>query len=158
MSPSIGPTLRKYWSFLSGKPLGKWFFSRAVGFIAPYSGSISALVVHLEPGSGEVRLNEHRKVRNHLNSVHAIALVNLAEMVTGLTLMNSLPDKARGILKGIQIQYVKKARGVLTARCVCDIPLSNEEKELEITGEIKNEQGDVVAIAVATWLIGPDKP
>ena len=158
MSQSIGPTLRKYWGFFSAKPFGKWLFSRAVGFIAPYSGSISALVIHLEPGSGEIRLNEHRKVRNHLNSVHAIALVNLAEMVTGLTLMNSLPDNTRGILTGIQIQYVKKARGILTAKCICEIPLTNEEKEMEIIGEIKNEQGDVVATAIANWLIGPEKP
>ena len=156
MTHSIGPTLRKYWRFFSGKPFGKWFFSRAVGFIAPYSGSISAYVVHLEPGLGEVRLKEHRKIRNHLNSVHAIALVNLAEMVTGLTLMNSLPDQARGILTGIQMRYVKKARGVLTATCRCDIPQTNEEKELNITGEIIDEQGDVVATAIASWLIGPE--
>ena len=70
--------------------------------------------------------------------------------------MNSLPENTRGILKGIQIQYVKKARGVLSAKCSCEIPLTNEEKELEITGEIKNEQGDVVATATATWLIGPE--
>ena len=157
MTDSIGPTLRKYWTYLSDKPFGKWIFSRAIGFMAPYSGSISARVIHLGPGMGIVRLKEHRNVRNHLNSVHGIALVNLAEMVTGLTLMNSLPDNTRGILTGIKMDYIKKARGLVTAKCICDIPQTNESIELEITGEIANEQGEVVARAVATWLIGPEK-
>ncbi|MBT3205239.1 MAG: DUF4442 domain-containing protein [Gammaproteobacteria bacterium] len=157
MSQSIGPTLRKYWTFCSGMPFGQWFFSKAIGFIAPYSGTISARVVHLEPGQGEVTLQEHRIVRNHLKSIHAIALVNLAEMVTGLTLMNSLPDNTRGILTGIQMQYLKKARGLLTAKCVCEIPVTNEKNEMEIIGKITDEEGDVVATALASWLIGPEK-
>jgi len=157
MSRSIGPLLRKYWKLCSGMPFGRWFFSRAVGFFAPYTGTISAIVVHLEPGYGMVVLKEHRKVRNHLKSVHAIALINLAEKVTGLTLMSSLPKNTRGILTAIQMSYLKKARGQLTASCRCEIPETNQEKELKITGEIKNEAGEVVATAIASWLIGPEK-
>ncbi len=157
MKHSIGPTLRKYWHFLSSKPFGPYIFSRMIGFIAPYSGSISATVLQLEPGFGRVSLRDCRKVRNHLNSVHAIALVNLAEMVTGLTLMFSLPDNTRGILTGIQMQYLKKARGPLTATCCCEVPQSNESLELQVAGEVCNEQGEVVATAMATWLIGPEK-
>lgn len=157
MHQSIGPQLRQNWKRLSNKPFGKWLFSRLVGFTAPYSGSISANVIELEPGHGVITLQEHRKVRNHLRSVHAIALVNLAEMVTGLTLMNSLPDRTRGILTGIEIQYLKKARGLLTAECHCEIPKSSDEKEVLLSGDIKNELGDVVATAEARWLIGPEK-
>lgn len=157
MTQPIGPTLRNSWARLSGLPFGKWVFSRMVGFIAPYSGSIGAKVELLEPGHGVLTLNDRRKVRNHLKSVHAVALVNLAEMVTGLTLMNSLPDDTRGILTGIQMTYHKKARGLLTAECSCEIPQDSTETELLITGEIKNEQGEVVASAIASWLIGPEK-
>ena len=78
-------------------------------------------------------------------------------MVTGLTLMNSLPDNTRGILTGIQMQYLKKARGLLTAKCVCEIPVTNEKNEMEIIGKITDEEGDVVATALASWLIGPEK-
>jgi len=157
MSSSIGPNLRKYWRICSGLPFGQWFFGKAVGFIAPYSGTISARVIHLEPGCGVVTLQEHRRVKNHLKSTHAIALVNLAELVTGLTLMNSLPDNTRGILTGIQMQYLKKARGLLTAKCLCEIPVTNDKKEMLIQGEITNEEGDVVATVSANWLIGPEE-
>ena len=157
MTQSIGPYLRENWRRFSNKPGGKWIFSRIVGFTVPYTGSIAANVVLLEPGRGQVTLKERRKISNHLRSVHAIALANLAEMVTGLTLLNSLPDDTRGILTSMQIQYHKKARGLLTAECVCEIPRNNEEREMKISGEIKNGMGEVVATATAIWRIGPEK-
>ncbi len=157
MNQSIGPYLRDNWQRFSNKPGGKWLFSRIIGFTVPYTGSIAANVAILEPGHGKITLRERRKVSNHLRSVHAIALANLSEMVTGLTLLNSLPDDARGILTGLQIQYHHKARGLLTAECDCEIPVDNSEREIQVTGEIKNEEGEVVATATATWRIGPEK-
>ncbi len=154
---SIGPRLRKQWRFLSTKPLGKWLFSQLVGYIAPYSGSIPAIVRVLQPGQGVVTLKDCRRVRNHLGSVHAIALANLGELVTGLTLMNSLPENMRGILTGLRMQYHKKARGNLKAQCRCQIPQFDSEQEMVITGEIKNAEGELVATTMATWLIGPEK-
>jgi acyl-coenzyme A thioesterase PaaI-like protein len=71
--------------------------------------------------------------------------------------MNSLPDKARGILAGFSVDYLKKARGRLTAECRCDIPQDNSEREYELTGEIRDAQGDIVSIARARWLVGPEK-
>ena len=156
MTQSIGPYLRGNWQRFSNKPGGKWLFSRIIGFTVPYTGSIAANVVLLEPGHGKITLRERRKVSNHLRSVHAIALANLSEMVTGLTLLNSLPDNARAILTSIQIQYHHKARGLLTAECICDIPENNAEREMQVSGEIKNEAGEVVATATATWRIGPE--
>ena len=157
MAQSIGPYLRENWQRFSNKPGGKWLFSRIIGFTVPYTGSIAANVVFLEPGHGKISLRERRKISNHLRSVHAIALANLSEMVTGLTLLNSLPDDARGILTSMQIHYHKKARGLLTAECVCDIPENNAETEMQVSGEIKDEVGEVVASATATWRIGPEK-
>jgi len=157
MNQSIGSYLRDNWQRFSNKPGGKWLFSRIIGFTVPYTGSIAANVAILEPGHGKITLRERRKVSNHLRSVHAIALANLSEMVTGLTLLNSLPDDARGILTGLKIQYHHKARGLLTAECVCEIPVDNSEREIQVTGEIKNEEGEVVATATATWRIGPEK-
>ncbi len=86
-----------------------------------------------------------------------MALGNLGEMVTGLALMNSLPDKTRGILTGISISYLKKARGKLSAECRCDIPGSDATDELTLTGDIRDSTGDTVASVEARWLIGPEK-
>ena len=156
MAQSIGPGLRQHWQRCASLPGGKWLFSRLVGFLAPYSGTLGAQVVELEPGQCVVVLRERRRVRNHLDSVHAMALANLGELTTGLALMNSLPDQARGILTGFSIDYLKKARGRLTAECCCEIPSSNLEHEFLLTGEILDEDGDVVAIARARWQVGPE--
>ncbi|MFQ5644483.1 MAG: DUF4442 domain-containing protein, partial [Thiogranum sp.] len=104
-----------------------------------------------------VTLRERRKVRNHLHSVHAMALANLGEMVTGLALLNGLPDRTRGILTGFSIRYLKKARGALSAECRCDVPDSSAACELTLTGDIRDSAGDTVATIEACWLVGPEK-
>ena len=116
--PAIGDRLMKTWQRLAPLPGGRWLFSFILGQIAPYTGTIGASVKEIRPGYARVELRDRRKVRNHLGSVHAMALGNLGEMVTGLALMNSLPDKTRGILTGFSIRYLKKARGMLSADCL----------------------------------------
>jgi acyl-coenzyme A thioesterase PaaI-like protein len=156
VAQSIGPGLRLRWQRCASLPGGKWLFSRLLALHVPYSGRLGAQVEELQPGQCVVTLSEQRRVRNHLRSVHAMALANLGELATGLALMNSLPDRARGILTGFSIDYVKKARGRLTAKCRCEIPSGTVEHEYLVTGEILNEHGDVVAVARARWLVGPE--
>lgn len=156
MSRSIGPVLRRQWQALSGKPGGKWLFSRVLGRRVPYTGTLGATVHMLEPGRCVVLLRDRRRVRNHLHSVHAMALANLGEMATGLALMNSLPEGARGILTGFRIQYLKKARGRLLADCRCPVPADSSRQEYELTGEIRDGDDEVVAVVNARWLVGPE--
>ncbi len=154
---SIGPMLRKLWKQFSAKPAGKHIFSRLLGLYVPYSGTIGAYIDTLEPGHSVIILKDRRKVRNHLKSIHAVALANLGEMATGMALLNSLPDQARAILVGLKTEYSKKARGRLRAECHCEIPESSIEAELVILATITDRSGDVVATAEATWKIGPEK-
>jgi len=157
MTRSIGPQLRRQWQRLAGIPGGKWLFSRLLGRFVPYTGTLGAHIDVLEPGHCVVRLRDRRKVRNHLHSVHAMALANLGEMSTGLALMNSLPGNMRGILKGFNVEYLKKARGSLLAECHCEIPDGHAEREVEVRCEIRNTTRDIVTVARAQWLIGPEK-
>lgn len=157
MPDSIGPGLRTQWRRFAALPGGKWLFSIVLGRYVPYTGSIGARILRLEPGLCVTSLRDRRSVRNHLGSIHAMALANLGEMVTGLALMNSLPDKARGILTGFNVDYLKKAHGRLTAECRCEIPVDNAEREYALTGEVRDAQGDIVSIALARWLVGPEK-
>ena len=158
MTRSIGPGLRTQWRRLAGLPGGKWLFSCALGHYVPYTGSLGAVVRVLEPGHCVVELRERHRLRNHLDSIHAMALANLAEMVTGLALMNSLPDNTRGILTGFSIDYLQKARGVLVAECSCELPKDNSDAEHMLTGEIRDRGGALVVVARARWRTGPEKP
>ncbi|MBX9769705.1 MAG: DUF4442 domain-containing protein, partial [Bdellovibrionales bacterium] len=72
--PEMDPThLFKAWEKLRKIPGGKIVFSELLRKFVPYTGSISAKVMELEPGSALVVLNDHMAVRNHLKSVHAMA-------------------------------------------------------------------------------------
>jgi acyl-coenzyme A thioesterase PaaI-like protein len=96
-------------------PGGRWLFSRLVCLKAPYFSSIAPRIVSLAPGRGEATLRHRRAVSNHLGTVHAIALCNLAEFIGGLTCDASIPDAMRWIPKGMTVEYLKKATGTMHA-------------------------------------------
>ncbi len=156
MSRSIGPELRTQWRRACAIPGGKWLFSRVLGLRVPYTGSIGANVQSLAPGYCEVQLRDTRRLRNHLHSIHAMALANLGEMVTGLALVTGLPENSRAILTGFSIDYLKKARGTLLAQCRCSVPPGNAPADLDVCGEIRDSEGAVVATVRARWCIGPE--
>lgn len=135
--------------------MGKFLFSRILGTIIPYTGSIKARVEHLEPGHAIVVLPDRRRVRNHLDSVHAIALANVAELSTGLAMISGLPPGVNAILVGLTVSYEKKARGELRAECKCPVPAGDTRQEVTIETEVKDKAGDVVTRATARWLVGP---
>jgi len=144
-----------FWSALSPLPGGKWLFSRLVGFVIPYTGSMKPLVDHIEPGHAVVYLPDRRRVRNHLRSVHAIALANVAEFTTGLATLTGIPPDSRAILVELHITYHIKARGRLRATCNSQPPSSSEEQVVAVDASIFNEQDECVATATVTWLVGP---
>ena len=153
-----GERLRASWRRLAKLPGGKTLFSLLVGWMTPYSGTIGARVAELEPGRCRVTLRDRRRVRNHLASVHAMALANLAEMTSGLAVLVGLPAGVQGIVTGFSISYLKKARGLLTAECRVSGLNVTSEQEYEAPVSITDTQGDVVAHATARWRLRPIPP
>jgi len=149
--------IRELWDKLSPMPFGKQLFSRAVGFAAPYTNTIHARVQLLRPGYAEVRMSDRPSVRNHLSCVHAVALVNLAELTGNVALAYSLPDDARFIVAGLSIEYLKKARGTIRATSECPIPTSSERQEYVVPVSMWNSDGEEVAKAELKSLVGPKR-
>ncbi|AWV89861.1 hotdog fold domain-containing protein [Bradymonas sediminis] len=147
--------LQKTWDKLKNVPKGGHVFGRIVGRMAPYTGTIRPIVRDLERGYARIEMRDRKQVRNHLKSIHAIALMNLAEVSSGLAFTYSLPPKTRAILTGLEIDYLKKARGTLTAECHCEIPETNERAEYVLEVVTRDTSGDIVTRARAKWLIGP---
>jgi acyl-coenzyme A thioesterase PaaI-like protein len=100
-------------------------------------------------------MRDRPHVRNHLRSVHAIALTNLAEVTSGLAMTAALPATVRGIVLGIQMGFEKKARGTLTAECRCVVPEVTARMECLVTAVVQDAVGDVVAQATVLWLLAP---
>ncbi|MEJ7596952.1 MAG: hotdog fold domain-containing protein [Kofleriaceae bacterium] len=147
--------IRDAWNLLSGVPGGKHLFSRLVGRMAPYTGSIHATVTVLRAGYAEVQMQDRRGVRNHLDCVHAIALANLGELAGNVALAYSLPDDARFIVSGMSIEYTKKARGLITAFGEAPIPRTSARAQYDVPVSLRDASGDQVAKVVLHSLVGP---
>lgn len=147
--------LRVAWDVLSVLPGGKTVFSRIVGRAAPYTGSVQALVQELRVGHAEVEMRDRRRVRNHLDCVHAIALANLGELAGNVALAYSLPDDARFIVSGFEIEYLKKARGTITAVGECPVPRGSGRAQYDVAVTMRDASGDDVARMVLRSLVGP---
>ncbi|QRK04461.1 DUF4442 domain-containing protein [Archangium violaceum] len=148
-------TLRRAWSLLRHAPGGGVLMGQLLGNFAPYTGTIRPEVLSLEEGYTRVRMRDRRAVRNHLRSVHAIALMNLGEVATGVAMMSSLPEGLRGIITHLEMDYLKKARGPITAECRAPAAVPNERREYDVQADLTDESGQLVARARARWLIGP---
>lgn len=155
--PDVSARIRTLWTTLSPKPGGKALFSWALGQMVPYTGSIRPRVLELRAGYARVEMRQRRAVRNHLESIHAIALANLAEVASGLAVTYGFPPATRGILVGFTIEYVKKARGTLVAECDCGFMDVSETMECEVEVVVRDTAGDVVVRARPRWRIGPVK-
>lgn len=151
--------MMRLWRKLEALPAGKWLFSRLLGLFAPYSGTIGANIVELKRGHALLVLRDRRRVRNHLHSVHAIALANLGELTSGLAVTSALPGGVRGIITDLSMEYLKKARGRLLAESRCNPPSmtpGSEDIAFDVITEIRDNEDDIVARATVTWRLGID--
>lgn len=149
------PSVLALYRRLARWPAGRWLFSRLVCLKAPYFASIAPRIVSLEPGRGVATLRHRRAVTNHIGTVHAIALCNLAEFAGGLTCDVSIPPTMRWIPKGMSVAYLKKAAGTMRATATPAFPPREAEEGYDLPFEVvvENPAGETVFRAsIAMWI------
>jgi acyl-coenzyme A thioesterase PaaI-like protein len=114
---------------------------------------LKALVLELEPGRAVVVLKDRRAVRNHLRSIHAIALANLGELASGLATLSAIPPGVRGIPTAIAVDYLHKARGALTATGTATLPPVTGPATVEVQADIRDAAGVTVAAVRVRWTL-----
>ena len=142
---------------LAAWPGGTWLFSRLVCFKAPYFSTIRPRITTLETGRCEARISDRRAVHNHIGTVHAIALCNLAELCGGLMTDATIPASMRWIPKGMTVQYLKKAKGRLHATALPEIAVveASQGYELPVAVDVRDAKGDAVFHARITMWVSP---
>jgi acyl-coenzyme A thioesterase PaaI-like protein len=159
MNASVSTRLARMWGRLAPLPAGRWIFSRVFGWFVPYSGTIGARVEELAPGRAVVRLEDRRGIRNHLDSIHAVALINLGELTSGLAMTMALPPDVRGIVTALGARYEKKARGALTAIASVTVPPLGPVPVLHpVEAVITDAAGDLVCRVETTWKLARRDP
>jgi len=147
----------KAWRRMEGKPFGKALFSRFVCFKAPYFATISPRFEELRPNYARVSMSKRRGVTNHIGTVHAIAMCNLAELAAGTMTEVSIPASMRWLPKGMTVEYLKKCSG--GARAVATLPEVAEgpARDVPAAVEIEDDAGEVVCRATITMYVSPRK-
>lgn len=101
-------------------------------------------------------MNQRWAVQNHIKTVHAIAVCNLVEATMGLVAEASIPKHLRWLPMGMDIDYLKKSEGKLTATTTIDpetfFNLPQYPGKVIVPLEVKNEQGVVVTKAGVSLL------
>jgi acyl-coenzyme A thioesterase PaaI-like protein len=151
---SPGARLLRLYRRVTPLPGGHWLFTLIVKWMIPYTGSVSPRVEALEPGLARISITQRRALEQHLGSIHAVALMNVAEFASGLAMNTALPPGYRGIVTKMSIEYFKKARGTVTAESRVTLPDLSSDGDHDFTSEIKDAAGDVVARAVVRWRLG----
>src|SRR5690606_26739324 len=130
---------------LGGSSPGRWLFSRLICHRAPYFASIAPRIERLEAGRCVVRLRAPRALRNHLGTVHAIALCNMAELAGGLATDATIPQSMRWIPKGMSVRYLAKARGTMTATAnVPAVADASTAQKLQARVVVRDGEGQAV--------------
>lgn len=158
--PSIeddGNLIRDAWDRLHPLPGGDLIFHGLIRLMVPYTGSLGARIVTVRPGYAKVQLTERWAVRNHLRSIHAVALTNLVELAGNIGVAYAMPDDARFIVSGLRMAYHKKSRGTVTAEAHPPIPTSSARQAFEVHVTVHNEAGELVCEGWLDTLVGPKR-
>ena len=147
------------WARLSRIPAGKWAFSRFITLKAPYFASIRPRFEALRPGYCELRIRKRRAVLNHLGSVHAIAMCNMAELAGGMMTDVTIPPGYRWIPKGMTVEYIAKAETNLRAIAeLTSMPELGESTELPVSVKVIDTHQTAVFQAVITMWVSRKRP
>jgi acyl-coenzyme A thioesterase PaaI-like protein len=160
MGEDVSSSLLSLYRRMTRWPGGHWMFSRAICFRAPYFSTIAPRFVALESGRCEVRMRDRRRVHNHIGTVHAIALCNLAELSAGVMAEATMPPGMRWIPKGMSVEYLSKAVGVMRAVATPEVPLAAGAaagQEWPVLVQITDSAGTAVFRARITMWISPRK-
>ena len=150
MSPALA-----LWDRLKAVPFGKAIFTRILCWKAPYFGSIRPRFEELRPGRARVSMRKRRSVTNHIGTVHAIAMCNLAELAAGTMTEITLPPGMRWLPKGMSVEYLKKASSGVEASATVDEIREGPGRDVPVTVEVRDSAGDPVCRAVITMWVSP---
>lgn len=89
--------------------------NRLLGRVVPLVGTARLDFVEINPNRLEIRLANHRRVRNHIGQIHAGAMILLAETATGFIVGRNLPDDRLPLIKTITTHFRRRTQGAMTA-------------------------------------------
>lgn len=144
-------------SFLKGPALN-FALRRTVKLV----GTAKVEVLQLTKTESEFRLKNRKKVQNHIGTIHAAAMALIAETATGMLVGMNVPDDKIPVIKTLNVNFLKRAKGDLVAKAyltesqVNDI-LSLEKGEVEVAVSVTDEEGKEPIECQMVWAWTPKR-
>jgi len=146
------------WGKLASWPGGKWLFGRLICLKAPYFSTVRPAFVALRPCYCEVTIPKRRAVTNHIGTVHAIAICNMAELAAGIMSEATVPPSHRWIPRSMTVEYLRKAGTSLRAVARLDaLPEFGAAAEMPVPVTVTDRDGAEVFRAEIRMWVSPRK-
>lgn len=138
---------KRFHSFLLSQ-----LFCRTVKF----AGTAGIKVLSLSFTEAKLKQPNVKKAQNHIGSVHAAATALLGESATGILVGMHIPDSRIPLLVNMNVNYVKRSKGDLTAVATLteeqiEYIRTNEKGEVKVNVEIVDEEGNQPVVCEYTW-------
>ena len=136
--------------------------SFAIGSQVKFAGTAKVEILEMSATRLHARIKNRKRVQNHIGSVHAAAMALLAETATGLVVGMSVPDDRVPVIKSMNIDYVKRAKGDLEAVATLSEEgvariLSTEKGEITVPVKVTDENGNEPIQCEMIWAWTPKR-
>lgn len=118
-------------SYILPTGMQRTFWTKLFGRIVPMVGTAKIRYMEVSREKVVVKIDNHKDMQNHIKGVHAAATALLAETATGFVTGLNVPDHRILLIKSLHVDYVKVAKGALTATAT----LSDEQREMIVNSE-----------------------
>jgi len=93
----------------------QYILTLAIGYVVKFMGTARVKVKKLTQSRVELRLANHKKVRNHIGGIAAAAVVLMAETASGLVVSMNVLNNSVPVLKSMNFKFIRRAQGAMTA-------------------------------------------
>jgi acyl-coenzyme A thioesterase PaaI-like protein len=136
--------------------------SWTIGRVVPYVGTSGVYFEKMTRNEVIVFLKNRRKVRNHIQQIHAAAMILLAETATGMAVGMNIPDDKIPLIKSMKTDFVKRSTGAMRAVAkLTDAQIQDiqtlEKGEVKVPVTITDEAQIEPILVEATWAWIPKK-
>jgi acyl-coenzyme A thioesterase PaaI-like protein len=150
------PTVLGLYRSLARLPKGRTVFSVVFARKAPYFRSIRPRFRDVRPHRAELVVADRKSVRNHIGTVHVIAICNGLEAAMGALAEVNVPAGKRWIPKGMEVSYTGKAVSDIT--CVAETDpaqWSGDDPDVPVRVRAVRDDGTTVVEGVIRLWVTP---
>jgi len=133
-----------------------WMRDKAIGRAVPLVGTAGLKFSKMTCEEVVISVDNRKKVQNHIQQVHAAAMILLAETASGMVVGMNVPDDKLPLIKTIHTKFIKRTEGDIEAKATLtpeQIKLirTTDKGDTPVTTIVRDATGEEVIIVEMIW-------